>query len=136
MFKVTSQIGLVQNVAIVRANGEESIVCLLPHQSVLTRKITPSLQYLSDNHQISIIESNESLQPNTAINREKPGSDSGSFTETINITEFNSKEEKEQIQSSELDSVLEITKLEESTRSEEVVKPKRGRKKKTDGGDS
>lgn len=112
MFKVISETNLIQNVPIVDVNGRDSIVCLAPRGTTIAKELTSALQYLIDNQQISVVE----IQDN--INQEitsSIGTDVGSFEESIEITEVSSEEV-------------------ESENSEE--KPKRNRRKKTDGGDS
>lgn len=129
MFKVISRTSLIQNVPIVKEDGNEVVSCLPPRGSIFTRRITPALQYLMDNKQISIVESNENLHQNVNTNSSTAGTDNGSFSENMNITEFNSQEEKEKFQSKELN--------DESSPSSVEDKPRRGRKKKkTDGGDT
>ena len=135
MFKVISRTNLIQNVPIIRVNGEESVACIPPRGTVFTRRITPALQYLIDNNQISIIETNEHIQKDNSEVDTSTGNDAGSFGEKINITEFNSEEEQEAIKSLELESIAEISNVEESI-NENSEKPKRGRRKKTNGGES
>lgn len=119
MFKVISRTNLIQNVPVVKANGEDCVVCIPPKGTIFTRRITPALQYLIDNKQVSVIESNENLQQNSVeLENSSTGIDTGSLSESINITEFNSEEEKEQIES--------------STENQS----KKGRRKKNNGGDS
>ena len=136
MFKVISKTNLIQNVPIVKIDGSESVACIPPRGFIFTRRITPALQYLIDNRQVSIVETNEHLKPSNSDNVDSSDNrvDSGSFTETINITEFNSEEEKVTVQSSELESLIDISNVEESVNN--PTKPKRGRRKKTDGDNS
>lgn len=135
MFKVISKTNLIQNIPIIKMNGEESVACLAPRGSVFTRRITPSIQYLIDNRQVSVVETSEHLgTPSSKETNTSVGVDNGSFSESMNITEFNSEEEKDQIKPSELDTITEIVSTEESINTD---KPKRGRRKKsTTGGDS
>lgn len=132
MFKVISKTNLIQSVPIIKNNGEESIACLPPRGEIYTRRITPALQYLIDNKQVLISETDE--YPKQENHTESlTNQDSGTFSEHMNITEFNSQEEKEKIE--EL-LVNEETIEKPITVQENVDKPKRGRKKKIDGGDT
>lgn len=119
MFKIYSKSSLIQTVPIIDSTGREVSACIFPHGSITTRRITPQLQYLIENNQISVVETSETSERNkenqiTSENKK----DSGSFNESMNITEFNSQEEKEKFDEMSND-------LEE--------KPKRGRRKKNVG---
>lgn len=146
MFKVRSRISLIQNIPIVKVDGTESIACLAPNETIYTRRITPALQYLIDNNQVSVTESNPTQDVVNATIEQTPnsvGSEKGSFSESVNITEFNSQEEKDKFESSELESLTDIVNVGESANADnkEVVEEqpapvKRGRRKKTTGGES
>lgn len=139
MFKIISTSSLIQNIPIVTISGNETTVCLSPRGSALSKEITPALQYLMDNKQVIIIADKPAQSENTQ-------NESGSFSEKIKITEVNSdKKENKEVQSSELESLTDISNLEESVNNTEtpveekevIEQPKkRGRRKKTDGGES
>lgn len=131
MFKVISKTNLIQSVPIIKNNGEESIACLPPRGEIYTRRITPALQYLIDNKQVLISETGEYPQKENLV-ESLTDKDSGTFSEHMNITEFNSQEEKEQIE----ELLVNEETAEEPLVEENVDKPKRSRKKKTDGGDN